>query len=225
MSRTGRRVISVMLLAVAVYGAFVPTSITGGSNFYQGNNPDVIPYLTAGYDVQWTGPNQTFENPNTPAADNQRFQLALEWLRANPSLIPELLWVKFVTHWSIDIFPRLNPTEGEAPRPDYQGDAQQQSEGETKQAEMCRTGIERVAGAALTWRVASSPSITGKLMSIRIRSGLSAAAMATACAPSIATNTSKPLRVSRRDSMSRFISLSSTSRIFGIACYPCAAAR
>ncbi|MFN8565863.1 MAG: glycosyltransferase family 39 protein, partial [Anaerolineae bacterium] len=82
-----------------VYGAFVPISITGGSNFYQGNNPDVIPYLRAGYDVQWTGPDQEQANPNTPAADQERLQLALDWLRANPGTIPELLWVKFLTHW------------------------------------------------------------------------------------------------------------------------------
>ena len=108
-----------------VYNAFVPISITGGSNFYQGNNPDVIPYLRAGYDVQWTGPDQQQEAPNTPAADSERLQLALDWLRANPGVIPELLWVKFSTHWSIDIFPRLNPTAGEVPRLNYQGDAQQ----------------------------------------------------------------------------------------------------
>ena len=107
----------------AVYGAFVPVSITSGSNFYQGNNPDVIPFLQTGYDVQWTGPDQQIESPNTPAADNERMRLALDWLRANPGLIPELLWTKFITHWSIDIFPRLNPTTGETARPDYQGDA------------------------------------------------------------------------------------------------------
>ena len=107
-----------------VYHAFVPTSITGGANFYQGNNPDVIPFLQEGYDVQWTGPEHQQEAPGTPAADNKRFTLALNWLRANPGLIPELLWTKFLTHWSIDIFPRLNPTAGSDPRPDYQGDAQ-----------------------------------------------------------------------------------------------------
>jgi 4-amino-4-deoxy-L-arabinose transferase-like glycosyltransferase len=112
----------------AVYGAFVPASITGGSNFYQGNNPDVIPFLEAGYDVQWTGPNQQIDNPNTPAADNLRMSLALDWLRANPGIIPKLLWTKFLTHWSIDIFPRRNPTTGEAPNPDYVGTAQRGSD-------------------------------------------------------------------------------------------------
>lgn len=111
-----------------VYGAFVPISITGGSNFYQGNNPDVIPFLRAGYDVQWTGPEHQQENPNTPAADQERMQLALDWLRDNPGTIPELAWVKFLTHWSIDIFPRLNPTADSAPPVDYQGDAEQQTD-------------------------------------------------------------------------------------------------
>src|SRR5216684_4147427 len=40
--------------------------------------------------------------------------------------------------------------------------------------------------------------------------------MATACSPSTAITTSYPLRSRRRESMSRFISLSSTSKIFAI---------
>src|SRR5262249_36390534 len=76
------------------------------------------------------------------------------------------------------------------------------------------TGIPRVASSALSWRVASQPSITGRLMSIRIRSGRSARAFSTPSAPSTAIDTSNPRFLSRRDSMSRFISWSSTSRIF-----------
>jgi hypothetical protein len=111
-----------------VYGEFVPISITGGSNFYQGNNPDVIPLMRAGYDVQWTSPEHQEQDPNTPAGDRERVQIALDWLRANPGTIPELLWIKFITHWSIEIFPRVNPTEGEVPRLNYQGDAQRQTD-------------------------------------------------------------------------------------------------
>jgi 4-amino-4-deoxy-L-arabinose transferase-like glycosyltransferase len=110
----------------AVYNTFVPISITGGSNLYQGNNPDVIPLLKAGYDVQWTGEDEF--SGLTPAADAARSQQALDWLRANRNLIPELVWVKFLTHWSIDIFPRVNPTAGEEIRPDYQGDAVQDTD-------------------------------------------------------------------------------------------------
>ncbi len=110
------------------YHSFVAISIAGGSNFYQGNNPDVIPFLQAGYDVQWTGPDKQVGAPSGLAGDNENMQLALDWLRANPGLIPQLLWTKFLTYWSIDIFPRLNPTAGEAPRINYQGDAQQNTD-------------------------------------------------------------------------------------------------
>src|ERR1700722_15252006 len=78
------------------------------------------------------------------------------------------------------------------------------------------TGTLRVASSAFTHRVASHPSITGKLMSIRMMSGFSLRASATPCFPSTAKTTSKPRRVSRRDSMSRFIPLSSTSKTFVI---------
>ena len=104
-----------------VYGTFVLMSVTAGSNLYQGNNPDVIPFLRAGYDVQWTSPDE--DTPNTPEGDRRRTELALQYLRENPGDIPELIWVKLLTHWSIDIFPRLNPASGEVPRLDYQGDA------------------------------------------------------------------------------------------------------
>ena len=43
------------------------------------------------------------------------------------------------------------------------------------------TGMALVAGSAFSRRVASQPSITGRLMSIRIRSGFSLAAMSTPC--------------------------------------------
>lgn len=107
-----------------VYGEFVSISVTGGSNFYQGNNANVIPFLRAGYDVQWTAPESVQEEPNTPAGDSELMSLGMEYLRENPSQIPELLWVKFLAHWSIDIFPRLNPTASEVPLPDYRGETQ-----------------------------------------------------------------------------------------------------
>lgn len=107
----------------AIYGEFVPMSLTFGSNFYQGSNPDVIPFLRAGYDTQWTGPESQLHDPYTPAGDRERLALALDYLRENPQDIPELLLVKFQTHWSIEIFPRVNPLPGERPRVDYRGDA------------------------------------------------------------------------------------------------------
>ena len=50
-----------------------------------------------------------------------------------------------------------------------------------------------------------------------MRSGVSLSAMRMACIPSAAMRTSWPFLCSRRDSMSRFMSLSSTSRILAIA--------
>ena len=81
-------------------------------------------------------------------------------------------------------------------------------------------GTRAVVGEALSRCAASHPSITGRLMSRRIRSGVSLSAMRIACMPSAAIRTSWPLRCSRRDSMSRFMSLSSTSRILAMALAP-----
>jgi 4-amino-4-deoxy-L-arabinose transferase-like glycosyltransferase len=109
----------------SVYGTFVAMTTNSGGNFWQGNSQYVIPYFRAGYDVQWTSPDPgqiTAADPYGPEADAQRFALAFQFLRENPNLIPELIWVKLGIHWSIDIAPRFNPTEGELPRLNYQGD-------------------------------------------------------------------------------------------------------
>ena len=63
------------------------------------------------------------------------------------------------------------------------------------------TGICFVEASALICRVASQPSSTGRPMSMRIRAGCSAAAIATPSAPSLAMTTVKPARTSRRCSM------------------------
>lgn len=108
-----------------VYNTFVPMSVTTGSNFYQGNNPDVIPFLRVGYDPQWTAPDPgaiLAADSNSPEADRERFALGVQFLRENVDLIPELAWTKFLAHWSIDIFPRLNPTVSDVPLIDYQGE-------------------------------------------------------------------------------------------------------
>ncbi len=106
-----------------VYHAFVPMSLTAGTNLFQGNNAQVVPYMQAGYDPQWIGPPEgaISADPNSPAADRQRYELALDYLRQHPADIPQLLWTKFLAHWSIDVFPRKNPVEGQLPRLDYQG--------------------------------------------------------------------------------------------------------
>ena len=74
------------------------------------------------------------------------------------------------------------------------------------------TGIARVPGSAFSRRVTSQPSRSGRLMSIRTRSGGSSRTLWSAASPPAAVTTVYPLRASRRDSMSRLISLSSTSR-------------
>jgi 4-amino-4-deoxy-L-arabinose transferase-like glycosyltransferase len=108
-----------------VYGEPVLLTINSGANFFQGNSPDTLAYLRAGYDVQWIGGDLGGVTPNTPESDRALMQQALAYLRANPGDLPELVWRKFAAHWSIDVFPYRNPAEGEAPRPDYQGDAQE----------------------------------------------------------------------------------------------------
>jgi 4-amino-4-deoxy-L-arabinose transferase-like glycosyltransferase len=108
-----------------VYHAFVPMSLTAGTNLFQGNNAQVVPYMQAGYDPQWIGPppGAITADPDSPEGDHQRYELALDYLREHPGDIPQLLWTKFLAHWSIDVFPRKNPVEGQLPRLNYQGDA------------------------------------------------------------------------------------------------------
>ncbi|MBL8165356.1 MAG: glycosyltransferase family 39 protein, partial [Anaerolineae bacterium] len=106
----------------AVYGVFVPGALNSGENFYQGNSEYTIPYFRAGYDVQWVPPQSLqASDPRSPEANAERFQWGVDYLRAHPEQIPDLLWVKFLVHWSIDVAPRLNPVEGKVPRLDYQG--------------------------------------------------------------------------------------------------------
>ncbi len=109
-----------------IYHAFVPMTTTSGANFYQGNNPNTIPYFLAGYDVQWTAPDPgqiKATDPQSREADAERFALATQFLKDNKDTIPQLLWVKFLVYWSIDIAPRKNPVNGTVPRLDYQGNA------------------------------------------------------------------------------------------------------
>lgn len=106
----------------SVYNQFVPTALNFGDNFYQGNSEYTIPYFRAGYDVQWVPPKELHAaNPSSPEASSERVGWALDYLRAHPEQIPDLLWVKFLVHWSIDVAPRLNPTEGKVPPLNYDG--------------------------------------------------------------------------------------------------------
>lgn len=119
---SGLVVLTWMVRNYQVYGVLIPGALNSGENFYQGNSAYTIPYFRAGYDVQWVPPQPLrASDPRSPAANAERFQWGMDYLRAHPEQIPELLWVKFLVHWSIDVAPRLNPVEGQVPRLDYQG--------------------------------------------------------------------------------------------------------
>ncbi|MGJ3239840.1 MAG: ArnT family glycosyltransferase [Anaerolineae bacterium] len=96
-----------------VYEAFVPVALNTGENIYQGNNSATIQLFRAGYDVQWSpGPPQAIRGDYF--RNNQiLLDAGLQWITDHPDQLPELLWVKFLVHWSIDIAPRNNPLPGQ----------------------------------------------------------------------------------------------------------------
>lgn len=96
-----------------LYDAFVPMTTTSGANLWQGNSEWTIPVFRAGYDVQWTAPD-TVAPRDTREADAERFALSMQFWQENPDKLPELFWVKFLIHWSIEIAPRFNPQPNEA---------------------------------------------------------------------------------------------------------------
>lgn len=104
-----------------VFDDFVPMTTTSGSNLWQGNSEYTIPVFRAGYDVQWTAPEVNAPR-DSREADAERFALVMQFWQENPEKIPELLWVKFWVHWSIDIAPRYNPKENEQFALDENGD-------------------------------------------------------------------------------------------------------
>lgn len=100
--------------AYAIYGHFVAVGLNSGENVFQGANDMSLPLMQAGYDVQWSKPPIEYEAVREPYARNAMLmQAGLSWLRAHPEKIPELLWTKFLVHWSIDIAPRENPRQGQ----------------------------------------------------------------------------------------------------------------
>ena len=115
-----------------IYDAFVPMTTTSGANFWQGNSRYTVAYFRAGYDVQWTTPDpgERTAEPDTAADNAEMFALGLQFWRENPDRLLDLFWTKFLVHWSIDIAPRLNPTEGELPRVDYHGNVIAETDGE-----------------------------------------------------------------------------------------------
>lgn len=91
-----------------VYQAFVPVANNSGMNFWFGNSRFTIPFLQAGYHTQWATPDQPV-SPDFRISNEQLFAQSFDFLRHNPGQIPELLWVKFLAYWSINVFPARNP--------------------------------------------------------------------------------------------------------------------
>jgi 4-amino-4-deoxy-L-arabinose transferase-like glycosyltransferase len=97
-----------------LYNDFVPMTTTSGANFWQGNSKWVIPIFQAGYDVQWTAPDdESLDDMPVHEADALRFEMAWDYLRSNTDILPVLFWTKFTVHWNIAITPLHNPQFGE----------------------------------------------------------------------------------------------------------------
>ncbi|PJF36417.1 MAG: hypothetical protein CUN49_05520 [Candidatus Thermofonsia Clade 1 bacterium] len=99
----------------SVYGAFVPIATNGGMNFWFGNNPLTIPLVRAGFHPQWIRPDAPIRTEDTRLANDDLYQLSFSYLRENLRQLPELLWVKFLAYWSVDVFPTRNPIPGAMP--------------------------------------------------------------------------------------------------------------
>lgn len=95
----------------SVYHTFVAVSNNSGMNFWFGNSKYTIPLVRAGYHPQWVSPDEPIDK-NDWIANSQLFNIGMRYLRENPARIPELLWVKFLAYWSIDVFPTKNPVNG-----------------------------------------------------------------------------------------------------------------
>lgn len=111
-----------MIRSYGIYDNFVAVALNTGDNIWQGNNAMTVPLFRAGYDAQWSDPPPDSVRGN-PYLNNQILtQAGLDYLRDNPQEIPELLWVKFLTYWSIEITPRRNRMNGQSFALDENGD-------------------------------------------------------------------------------------------------------
>ena len=96
-----------------ILGSAVPIATNGGSNFWQGNNAGTLAYLRAGIDVQWIPPGPLGGvDHRDPASNRLFFGAGLRFLTGHPRDVPALLWEKLRAHWSLDVFPRRNPSRG-----------------------------------------------------------------------------------------------------------------
>ncbi len=99
-------------------GQPVLVATNGGANFWQGNNAETVPYLRAGYDVQWIPPGALGALDHRDPESSRRFlAAALRFLRDHPDHIPNLAWTKLLAQWSLDITPWRNPAPGSAAAP------------------------------------------------------------------------------------------------------------
>jgi hypothetical protein len=95
---------------VLVIGHPVLIATNGGPNFWQGNNAETVAFLRAGYDVQWISPGELAGlDSRDPTAGRHFTSAALRYLGSHPGRVPELVWIKLRTQWSLDVTPRRNP--------------------------------------------------------------------------------------------------------------------
>ena len=103
-----------LMRGVQIYGGFVAIALNSGENFYQGNNPQTIPFFRAGYDVQWSSPPADLPpTENRYHRNNALMDAGWRYLRENPQRIPELLLVKFQVYWNARVTPLNNLRQGE----------------------------------------------------------------------------------------------------------------
>ena len=103
-----------LMRGLQIYGGFVAIALNSGENFYQGNNPQTIPFFRAGYDVQWSSPPADLPpTENRYHRNHALMEAGWRYLRENPQRIPELLLVKFQVYWNVQVTPLNNLRQGE----------------------------------------------------------------------------------------------------------------
>ena len=103
-----------LMRGLQIYGGFVSIALNSGENFYQGNNPQTIPFFRAGYDVQWSSPPADLPpTENRYHRNHALMDAGWRYLRENPQRIPELLLVKFQVYWNVQVTPLNNLRQGE----------------------------------------------------------------------------------------------------------------
>ena len=105
-----------MFYGASLYARPVFIALHGGGNFLQGNHPCTVPFLRAGYDTSWMSLDSyagVTEEMNLAEQDAAFLRAGLDYLGQNPGAIPELLWVKFLVYWAVDLWPPHNPPTAE----------------------------------------------------------------------------------------------------------------